>query len=115
MPRLSTKAPLLVAGLVRLAAGILLSNGRRVKPARADDAKPDHAPLVAGSKAPIQELVHCPLAFAGVHLLRELPEHSRVAYHFYKEVNGDLNQCVLYDGTGPDAKLPVELERAYRT
>ena len=60
---------------------------------------------MAGGKAPIQELLHCPLAFAGVHLLKELPEHSRVAYHFCKEVNGDLNQCVLYDGTGPDAKL----------
>jgi hypothetical protein len=40
-----------------------------------------------------------------VHPLKELPEHSRVAYHFCKEVTGDLNQCVLNDGTGPDAKL----------
>ena len=105
MPRLSTKAPLLVACLVGLTAGVLLSNVTRVRSARADDAKPDHAPLVARGKAPIQELLHCPLAFAGVHLLKELPEHSRVAYHFCKAVNGDLNQCVLYDGTGPDAKL----------
>jgi hypothetical protein len=105
MPRLSTKAPLLVACLVSLAAGFSLSNATRVKPARAADAKPVHAQWVAGGKAPIQELLHCPLAFAGVHLLKELPEQSRVAYHFCKEVNGDLNQCVLYDGTGPDAKL----------
>ncbi len=105
MSRFSTKAPLLVACLVGLAAGISLSNATRLKPARADDAKPAHAQSAAGAKAPIQELLHCPLAFAGVHLLKELPEHSRVAYHFCKAVNGDLNQCVLYDGTGPDARL----------
>ena len=56
-------------------------------------------------RAPIQELLHCPLAFAGVHLLKVMPEHSRVAYLFCKEVDGDLNQCILYDGTGPDANL----------
>ena len=105
MSRNSTKAPFLVACLVSLAAGMSLSNAMRGKPARADDAKPAHGQSAAGGKAPIQELLHCPLAFAGVHLLKELPEHSRVAYHFCKEVNGDLSQCVLYDSTGPDAKL----------
>ncbi len=34
-----------------------------------------------------------------------MPEWSQVAYHFCKPVNADLNQCVLYDGTGPDARL----------
>lgn len=105
MRRLHTKGPLLVACLVGLGAGVLLSDAMRVTPVRADDSKAAHANAVTGGKAPIQELLHCPLAFAGVHLLKELPEHSRVAYHFCKEVNGDLNQCVLYDGTGPDAKL----------
>ncbi len=60
---------------------------------------------MARGKASIQELLHCPFAFAGVHLLKALPEHSRVAYHFCKEVNVDLSQCVRYDGSGPDAKL----------
>jgi hypothetical protein len=59
----------------------------------------------AGVKAPLQEVIHCPLAFAGVHLLKDLPERAQVAYHFCKPVNADLNQCVLYDGTGPDARL----------
>lgn len=59
----------------------------------------------AGIKAPIEELMHCPLAFAGVHLLKSDPAQSRVAYHFCKSVNSNLNQCVLYDGTGPDARL----------
>ena len=105
MCRLNAKAPFLVPGLVGLAAGIFLSNAAKVEPARADDAQAAHAQSVARDKAPIKTLLHCPLAFAGVHLLKELPEHSRVAYHFCTEVNGDLNQCVLYDGTGPDAKL----------
>ena len=30
---------------------------------------------------------------------------ARVAYHFCKPVHAELNQCILYDGTGPDAKL----------
>ena len=63
-----------------------------------------HQPA-AGVKAPIAEVLHCPLAFAGVHLLKELPERSVVAYHYCKNLNEDLNQCLLYDGTGPDAKL----------
>jgi hypothetical protein len=105
MSRLSTRAALPLACLAGLAAGIFLSNASRARPARADDAKAAHDQPAAGVKAPIRELLHCPLAFAGVHLLKELPEHSRVAYHFCKPVNDDLNQCVLYDGTGPDARL----------
>jgi len=58
-----------------------------------------------GPKAPLEEVLHCPLAFAGVHLLKENPGVLKVAYHYCKPVNGRLNQCVLYDGTGPDARL----------
>jgi hypothetical protein len=105
MPRIRTKAPILLAMLVGLAAGILLPDAVRPKPTRADDAKPPHDPPSVGVKAPIQEIIHCPLAFAGVHLLKDLPEHAQVAYHFCKPVNDDVSQCVLYDGTGPDARL----------
>lgn len=105
MHKLSTKAALSFACLAGLAGGIFFSEVVRARPARGSQEKAAHAEPMAGGKAPIQELLHCPLAFAGVHLLKELPEQSRVAYHFCKEVNGDLNQCVLYDGTGPDAKL----------
>jgi hypothetical protein len=59
----------------------------------------------ADVKAPISELMHCPLAFAGVHLLKSDPTRSHIAYHFCKPVNKELSQCVLYDGTGPDARL----------
>lgn len=59
----------------------------------------------AGVKAPIAEILHCPLAFAGVHLLKEFPEQAQVAYHFCKPLNSQVNQCVLYDGTGKDARL----------
>ena len=65
------------------------------------DARPVARNAPAGAKAPIQEVLHCPLAFAGVHLLKGLPERFAVAYHFCKDVDGDMNQCVLYDGTGP--------------
>ncbi len=105
MSRLSTKASLLFAGLVGVVAGIFISSAMRTSRAWADDAKPAHNAPAAGVKSPIQEVLHCPLAFAGVHLLKEVPEYSKVAYHFCKPVNADLNQCVLYDGTGPDAKL----------
>jgi hypothetical protein len=91
--------------LFGLIVGIILSTATRPTPALADDGKAAHAQPPAGVKAPIQEILHCPLAFAGVHLLKDMPEWSQVAYHYCKAVNGQLNQCVLYDGTGPDAKL----------
>jgi Protein of unknown function (DUF1264) len=102
MSRIRTKAPILLASLAGLAAGVFLADALRPKPAQAQAA---HAQPQAGVKAPIQEVLHCPLAFAGVHLLKDLPEHSQVAYHYCKPVNDDVSQCVLYDGTGPDAKL----------
>lgn len=95
----------LVACAIGLGAGTMLTNATRPSAARADDGKPAHAQMPVGAKAPIQEILHCPLAFAGVHLLKDLPEHSQVAYHYCKPVNDDVSQCVLYDGTGPDAKL----------
>ncbi|HUY31979.1 MAG TPA: DUF1264 domain-containing protein [Pirellulales bacterium] len=63
----------------------------------------DHEDIHA--KGPIAELMKCPLAFAGVHLMNDDPSEYRVAYHYCKTVHPDLNQCVLYDGTGPDARL----------
>jgi len=94
-----------VACAIGLGAGVVLTNVTRPTPARADDGKAAHGQMPVGVKAPIQAILHCPLAFAGVHLLKDLPEHSQVAYHYCKPVNGEVNQCVLYDGTGPDAKL----------
>jgi hypothetical protein len=105
MSRIRAKVPMFIACLVGLAAGIFLADAWRPTPAIADDAKPAHARASAGDKAPIQEILHCPLAFAGVHLLKELPSYAQVAYHYCKPVSAEVNQCVLYDGTGPDAKL----------
>ena len=95
----------LVACAIGLGAGSLLTKVTRPTAARADDGKPAHALMPVGVKAPIQEILHCPLAFAGVHLLKDLPEHSQVAYHYCKTLNDDVSQCVLYDGAGPDARL----------
>lgn len=105
MTRIHTKLPIFIAGLVGVAGGVLLSHGMRPKSAFADDPPSGHEAMPANPKAPIQEILHCPLAFAGVHLLKDLPEHSQVAYHYCKPVNADVSQCVLYDGPGPDAKL----------
>jgi hypothetical protein len=64
-----------------------------------------HVGLRREIKAPLAEVLHCPLAFAGVHLRKDRPEDSRVAYHFCKPLNDDVCQCILYDGLGPDARL----------
>ena len=102
--RLRLSAPALLACLACAVLGAVVGSGLR--PAAARSGVDGHGAAVpAGAKAPIQEILHCPLAFAGVHLLKEMPEWSQVAYHFCKPVNADLNQCVLYDGTGPDARL----------
>jgi hypothetical protein len=102
---LRTKLPIALACVAGLAAGACLTSVTRPTPARADDAKAAHARPPVGAKAPIQEILHCPLSFAGVHLLKDLPEYPQVAYHYCKPVNDDVSQCVLYDGTGPDARL----------
>jgi hypothetical protein len=99
--RFRPSTPVALACLASAAAGALFVTAARPHAARADG----HTDATVGIKAPLQAVLHCPLAFAGVHLLKDLPEWSQVAYHYCKEVNGDLNQCVLYDGTGPDAKL----------
>ena len=104
MPRIRIKAPILVVGFAGLVVGTWLASVTRPSPAHAADGNAAHVPL-AGAKAPVQEVLHCPLAFAGVHLMKDLPEHAQVAYHYCKPVNDDVSQCVLYDGTGPDARL----------
>src|SRR5882757_7726638 len=73
--------------------------GRGPGPALAQ--KDGHAARI---KAPVAEVLHCPLAFAGVHLQKDQPANAQVAYHYCKPVKG-VSQCVLYDGTGPDARL----------
>jgi hypothetical protein len=99
----SPALPITLALLVGFAAG----TARLSQPARlrADERSPEHGQPAAGVKAPVAEVMHCPLAFAGVHLLKEMPEVSQVAYHYCKPMGDDLAQCLLYDGTGPDARL----------
>jgi hypothetical protein len=103
MPHWSTRLAVASFSLIAVlaAVGAWLAHGA----AAGDQATKGHGSDAARVKAPIAELMHCPLAFAGVHLLKSDPTQSRVAYHFCKPVNADLNQCVLYDGTGPDARL----------
>jgi hypothetical protein len=103
LSRLRPGALFTIACLASAALGAVVASATR--PLSADDraAGGHQAPL--GIKAPIAEVLHCPLAFAGVHLLKELPERSAVAYHFCKPLSDDISQCVLYDGTGPDARL----------
>jgi hypothetical protein len=89
---------IVVAGLSGALIGAILAHG----PAPALAQKEGHP---AGVKAPVAEVLHCPLAFAGVHLQKDKPTNAQVAYHYCKPLNDDLNQCLLYDGTGPDARL----------
>ena len=96
--------PILTSGLIGAVVGAIAIGGARPG-LRADDRGAGGHRADAGVKAPIAEVMHCPLAFAGVHLLKEFPERSAVAYHYCKNLNDEINQCVLYDGTGPDAKL----------
>jgi hypothetical protein len=94
-----------LACLASAAVGALLASWGRQQVLRADDRGAGGHQPSAGVKAPIAELLHCPLAFVGLHLLKDLPERSAVAYHFCKPLNDDVCQCLLYDGTGPDARL----------
>jgi hypothetical protein len=90
-----------LAGFSGVVVGALLATSARPNSALAQD----HKAAPAGVKAPIAEVLHCPLAFAGVHLLKDLPEHLQVAYHYCKPLSDDVAQCLLYDSTGPHARL----------
>lgn len=93
-----------LAALAGFALGVMAQNlpFPMLTTARADD----HARANPSAKAPIAEVLHCPLAFEGTHLLKDMPEVAQVAYHYCKPMGDDLvAQCVLYDGTGPDARL----------
>jgi hypothetical protein len=105
LPRVRIHGISMLAGLVIGVLCVLMLGAGLPRGTRPDDpgAKP-HAEG-PGVKAPIAEVLHCPLAFAGVHLVKELPERSAVAYHYCKPLNDEVSQCVLYDGTGPDARL----------
>jgi hypothetical protein len=95
----------MIAGLLIGVLGLFTLGAGLPRGVRSDEpAAKDHA-AGPGIKAPIAEVMHCPLAFAGVHLQKETPERSAIAYHFCKPLNDDVCQCVIYDGTGADAKL----------
>jgi Protein of unknown function (DUF1264) len=94
-----------LAAVVGFAGGTLVQHApfSMVATARADGhGKAD----LSSVKSPIAEVMHCPLAFEGTHLLKEFPQVAQVAYHYCKPMNDDLvAQCLLYDSTGPDARL----------
>ena len=95
---------IILAALAGFAAGAMVQNlpFSVLAAARADG----HGKADPSVKAPIAEVLHCPLAFEGTHLLKEFPEVAQVAYHYCKPMGDDLvAQCLLYDGTGPDARL----------
>ena len=92
-----------VPALIVLATA-LASVGSWTRQGGARDEESRHADP-AGAKAPVAEVLHCPLAFAGVHLQKDRPGNAQVAYHFCKPLNDDVSQCLLYDGTGPNARL----------
>ena len=95
----------LVLSSAAFLAGATIGAALMRGPATAHASGEGHGASTAGVKAPIAEVIHCPLAFAGVHLQKDRPTNSQVAYHYCKPVNDRVSQCLLYDGTGPDAKL----------
>jgi hypothetical protein len=105
VPVTSRRRPwVILAALVGFAAGALMQHlpFSFLPSARADG----HAKADPSAKAPVAEVMHCPLAFEGTHLLKDFPEVSQVAYHYCKPMGDELiAQCLLYDGTGPDARL----------
>jgi hypothetical protein len=109
MPSQDIMAPrrrpwVILVALVSFVAGVMVQSlpFPLLPTARADG----HGKADPSVKAPVAEVLHCPLAFEGTHLLKELPEVAQVAYHYCKPMNDDLvAQCLLYDSTGPDARL----------
>ena len=71
-----------------LVIGLYLGATGRSNSAFAMQHSPEKAKAaMSGVKAPIEEILHCPLAFAGIHLMKDVPERSAIAYHFCKPLN----------------------------
>jgi len=100
-PKAFRVATVLVVFFAGAIFGVFLARGPRSTFAQADVHRAD----AAGIKAPIAEVLHCPLAFVGVHLQKDQPTNAQTAYHFCKPLNESVAQCLLYDGTGADARL----------
>jgi hypothetical protein len=103
--RASLKTVRLAAVAIACAASALAGAFLARGPGSAQAFDEPHQAVAAGVKAPIAEVIHCPLAFAGVHLQKDRPTNAQVAYHFCKSLSDDVSQCLLYDGTGPNARL----------
>lgn len=100
-PKAFRVATVLVVFLAGAISGVFLARGPGSAFAQAEVHRAD----AAGIKAPIAEVLHCPLAFVGVHLQKDQPANAQTAYHFCKPLNDNVAQCLLYDGTGADARL----------
>jgi hypothetical protein len=101
IPKPRRSAAVSIACVASALAGAILARGPGATHAQGDG----HRPAPAGVKAPVAEVLHCPLAFAGVHLQKDRPAIAQAAIHFCKPLDDDVSQCLLYDGTGPDARL----------
>jgi hypothetical protein len=75
--RLRPRTPVLVSCLLSAAAGALLSGGSVLSGLRADDREAGDHRADAGVKAPVAEVMHCPLAFAGGIFSRSSPSVRR--------------------------------------
>lgn len=43
--------------------------------------------------------------FIGFHPMKEHPHHAMEAHHYCSKLSDDFTQCVLFDGSGTDAKM----------
>jgi len=54
------------------------------------------------SNTPAEQLK---IYLSGLHLMKNNPQHQMEAHHFCRQVNEDLAQCAIFDGTGKEANL----------
>lgn len=59
------------------------------------------AKLMQGNAPPARLDIY----LVGFHPMKEEPHHQMEAHHFCRQVNEDFAQCVLFDGSGPEARL----------
>ena len=99
-------ATVLVTGIMGLSISLVYAQDASVPPAGEEKStKTKILELGAKTIQGSDPLSGMDIYLSGFHPIKNDPNHQLEAHHFCRQVNEDFAQCVLFDGSTPDANL----------